>query len=102
MSDVIESIENYPLKLVDLMVKTNNFDTTLNLLIDGKTKQFDIKFVRSDDKMGKNLTLTIATDRIYTKFLIPNNKSAMVDLVASVLGYLKTFHTIKTEIRKNE
>jgi len=97
-----ERIENYPMKLVDLIVKTDNFDTTLNVELEDILITYNIKFQRKDASMQNKMTLTIGSQDIYTKMFIPNNKDKMIILVASVLNYMNNHYLMIEEMEENE
>lgn len=97
-----ERIENYPMKLVDLIVKTDNFDTTLNVELEDILITYNIKFQRKDASMQNKMTLTIGSQDIYTKMFIPNNKDKMIVLVASVLNYMNNHYLMIEEMEEDE
>lgn len=97
-----ERIENYPMKLVDLIVKTDNFDTTLNVELEDILITYNIKFQRKDASMQNKMTLTIGSQDIYTKMFIPNNKDKMIILVASVLNYMNNHYLMIEEMEEDE
>lgn len=97
-----EEIINYPLKMVDLIVKTNNFDTTLKVKVGRKVKQYSVKYLRSDEAMGKNMTVTVASDEIYVKLLIPNDKDEMVIVMTEVFKFMGDFHNLTMELKEFE
>ena len=79
MSDTSIKNSSYPMELVGLIVKTNNFDT--NLTVDLATtkggsfqKVYNVKYQRKDASMSNEMTLTVACEDFYTKLIIPNNK----------------------------
>ena len=97
-----ERIENYPMKLVDLIVKTDNFETTLNVELEDILITYTIKFKRKDASMQNKMTLTIGSQDIYTKMFIPNNKDKMIILVGSVLNYLNNHYLMIEGMDENE
>ena len=107
MSDTSIKNSSYPMELVGLIVKTNNFDT--NLTVDLATtkggsfqKVYNVKYQRKDASMSNEMTLTVACEDFYTKLIIPNNKDDMIELVSYVFNAMRGFHITKRELKESE